>query len=177
MEDIIQSKEIVHVSPSSSLSSDLHMSIGNHYSGDHISSDNNNNHNSDSGVDNVDSDAPPVYRKVLRLLREADKSGKWPDTSISRSRVMRVLDPALGGSFSAGRPAAGSATPRGNEIFAELVEAVFKLEQELVPGRPASSMVAINRRATFLPHTDAGAGFGQSTSLIVGLGRYVGGDL
>lgn len=53
-------------------------------------------------------------------------------------------------------------------------------------------MVAINRRASFLPHRDAGivveqfmhvlittlgAGFGQSTSLIVGLGDYIGGNL
>lgn len=38
-------------------------------------------------------------------------------------------------------------------------------------------MVAINRRASFKPHTDAGAGLGQSTSLIVGLGDYVGGEL
>ena len=38
-------------------------------------------------------------------------------------------------------------------------------------------MVAINRRALFKPHTDAGAGAGQSSSLIVGLGNYGGGGL
>merc|ERR1719428_1919403 len=38
-------------------------------------------------------------------------------------------------------------------------------------------MVAVNCNALFAPHTDAGAGFGQSTSLIVGLGSYVGGEL
>ena len=38
-------------------------------------------------------------------------------------------------------------------------------------------MVAINRRASFRPHTDAGTGLGQSLSLIVGLGDYTGGGL
>jgi hypothetical protein len=37
--------------------------------------------------------------------------------------------------------------------------------------------VAINRNAQFRPHVDSGAGAGQSTSLIVGLGTYVGGEL
>ena len=57
-------------------------------------------------------------------------------------------------------------------LFAELVAAVFALEKVIAPTRPPSSMVAINRRASFRPHTDAGAGAGQSTSLIVGLGNY-----
>ena len=38
-------------------------------------------------------------------------------------------------------------------------------------------MVAINRRASFRPHIDSGAGHGQSLSLIVGLGDYVGGEI
>jgi len=38
-------------------------------------------------------------------------------------------------------------------------------------------MVAVNRRACFRPHTDAGSGLGQSLSLIVGLGEYTGGGL
>ena len=58
----------------------------------------------------------------------------------------------------------------GNAIFSELIEAIFKLERDIMPNRPPSSMVAINRRAGFRPHIDAGAGFGQTTSLIVGLG-------
>ena len=33
------------------------------------------------------------------------------------------------------------------------------------------------RHAQFLPHRDSGAGSGQSTSLIVGLGDYIGGEL
>ena len=61
-----------------------------------------------------------------------------------------------GGSFSVGRPVLGQGTPRGNILFADLVEAVFELEAVLLPDRPASRMVAINRRATFLPHKDSG---------------------
>ena len=45
------------------------------------------------------------------------------------------------------------------------------------PSRQPSTMCAINRSARFRPHLDAGAGFGQRTSLIVGLGDYSGGDL
>ena len=39
------------------------------------------------------------------------------------------------------------------------------------------STIAINRNAQFRPHKDNGAGAGQSTSLIVGLGNYTGGEL
>lgn len=67
--------------------------------------------------------------------------------------------------------------PRGNVVFPELVEAVFRLERVIAPGRTPSTQVAINRRASFKPHTDAGRGLGQSTSLIVGLGEYAGGSL
>ncbi len=56
-----------------------------------------------------------------------------------------------------GRPVVGQHTPRGNALFADLVEAVFELESILCPSRPASRMVAINRRASFLPHKDSGA--------------------
>ena len=66
---------------------------------------------------------------------------------------------------------------RGNREFEELARAIFELERAIAPARTPSTMVAVNRRATFLPHTDAGAGFGQSTSLIVGLGDYTGGEL
>jgi len=71
-----------------------------------------------------------------------------------------------------------SKLPAGNALFPELVAAIFRLEKAIVPaGRPASTMVAVNRRAAFAPHTDAGAGLGQSTSLLVGLGDYTGGEL
>ena len=47
----------------------------------------------------------------------------------------------------------------------------------LQPERPPSSTIAINRNSEFLPHRDNGAGNGQSLSLIVALGDYVGGEL
>jgi len=111
----------------------------------------------------------------LKLLRAADISGVWPETSVPRSKVINNAD-VHSGSFSIGKPAQGS-TPRGNRLFQDLVDAIFELEKIICPGRPQSSMVAVNRRASFRPHVDSGAGYGQSTSLIVGLGNYEGGEL
>ena len=53
----------------------------------------------------------------------------------------------------------------------------FKLERLLMPDRPPSSTIAINKQAQFLPHVDSGAGAGQGISLIVALGVYTGGEL
>ena len=39
-------------------------------------------------TDNDTSNAPAAYRKVLRLLREADRSGLWPLSSVARQKVM-----------------------------------------------------------------------------------------
>lgn len=57
------------------------------------------------------------------------------------------------------------------------MKACFRLEKKLRPNRPPSATIAINRHAQFAPHYDCGAGVGQSTSLIVGLGAYSGGEL
>ena len=129
---------------------------------------------------------PDAYENVLRLLRAADRSGNWPITSEARSKVIDkesidivssgVDNNEVGGSFSVGKPVQGS-TPRGNVVFGELLDAIFELEGIIAPHREPSTMVAINRRAGFKPHVDAGAGFGQSSSLIVGLGDYEGGEL
>ena len=82
------------------------------------------------------------------------------------------------GSFSVGfMPDERCSQPKGNTLFPELVKAAFELELALCPDREPSSTIAINRNAQFRPHTDKGAGAGQSTSLIVGLGNYVGGEL
>ncbi len=80
------------------------------------------------------------------------------------------------GSFSIGNPVQGS-VPRGNRLFQDLVSAIFELEGLIFPTRLPSSMVAVNRRASFRPHVDSGAGFGQTSSMIVGLGDYEGGEL
>ena len=82
------------------------------------------------------------------------------------------------GSFSVGAmPGGMCAQPKGNTLFPELMKAAFELELALRPDREPSSTIAINRNAQFRPHTDSGAGVGQGTSLIVGLGTFVGGEL
>jgi len=116
-----------------------------------------------------------AYSEVLRLLRELRDSGRWPSTSPARARVLRAGD---GGTFSFGRQLAGQRAPKLAAELPELAAAVFALERAVAPpGRPASTWVAVNRNALFAPHIDAGAGLGQSKSLIVGLGSYVGGEL
>ncbi len=47
----------------------------------------------------------------------------------------------------------------------------------LLPRVNANLSCLQNQLAQFRPHTDNGAGAGQSNSLIVGLGNYVGGEL
>lgn len=82
------------------------------------------------------------------------------------------------GSFSVGlMPGGQNKQPKSNFLFPDLVKAAFELERALFPDREPSSTIAINRNAQFRPHTDSGAGAGQSTSLIVGLGTYAGGEL
>lgn len=82
------------------------------------------------------------------------------------------------GSFSVGAfPGDASKQPKSNALFPELTKAAFELEVALRPNREPSSTIAINRNAQFRPHVDSGAGAGQSTSLIVGLGTYSGGEL
>ncbi|GKY92730.1 hypothetical protein MPSEU_000243000 [Mayamaea pseudoterrestris] len=82
------------------------------------------------------------------------------------------------GSFSVGAmPGDSCSQPKGNTLFPELMKAAFELEIALCPDREPSSTIAINRNAQFRPHTDSGAGAGQSTSLIAGLGCYSGGEL
>lgn len=135
---------------------------------------------SDASYD-ADTDTPEEYIAVLHLLQEADCSGRWPATSRARAKVLRVDDPLTGGSFSlrapdvADPPTWRGRGTRGNLQFPELASAIFDLERTIAPGRPPSAMVAVNRRALFLPHTSPGAGVGES--LIVGLGAYTGGEL
>ena len=163
-------------------------------------------------VISLDKTVPHMYQKVLHLLREADRTGRWPATSTKRQLVMvsttlngengeavtsslasnlAAIDTAeraasayifqegdggASGSFTVGAFPGGQ-QPKSNEEFKELMKAAFELEFALRPDRASSSTIAINRNAQFRPHTDSGAGAGQSTSLIVGLGDYVGGEL
>ena len=156
-------------------------------------------------LSSVDPSVPKLYEKVLFYLREADKSGRWPSTTPGRQLVMlstsneghqanlsmaslslsldrrysaysfKEGEGGASGSFSVGLMPGEQ--PKANLLFPELVKAAFELEVALCPDRPPSSTIAINRNAAFRPHTDSGAGAGQSTSLIVGLGHYNGGEL
>lgn len=81
------------------------------------------------------------------------------------------------GSFTIGSFPPPCPPPRGNRLFPALARAAFELEAALLPDRPPSTTIAVNRNAQFKPHVDSGAGAGQSKSLIVGLGDYKRGEL
>jgi tRNA pseudouridine(38-40) synthase len=120
-------------------------------------------------------DIAAIYGRTLELLREADTSGKWPGSSSTRARV---IEPGFkGGTFALGTMPPPLEKPRSNEFFFDLMYAAFALERAISPKRPPSSTIAVNRNCKFNPHTDSGSGAGQSTSLIVGLGDYTGGEL
>jgi tRNA U38,U39,U40 pseudouridine synthase TruA len=139
-----------------------------------------------------DSPAPPEYQQTLDLLRGIISSSRWPETSAARSKVIRQesieggQNNMSGGSFTVVNPAFQDGIlfndcnsfvpPRANKLFPDLAAAVFELESRLAPNRLPSSHCAVNRRAQFLPHVDSGRGAGQSVSMIVGLGNYVGGE-
>jgi len=126
-------------------------------------------------------DTPAIYMEMLLLLREAADSGRWPGISSGREKV--ILSSTLtehggeGGSFTVGAMPAPLEEPAGNRLFPELARCAFELERLLMPSRPPSSTIAVNKKAQFLPHVDSGAGAGQGISLIVGLGDYSGGEL
>jgi tRNA pseudouridine(38-40) synthase len=127
--------------------------------------------------------APEVYRKVLYLLQEADRSGAWPRSSFARQALLEDssqstdISPSVGGTFTLGAFPDGQQQPKGNPIFPELLKAIFELERVIMPHREPSSTVAINKHAQFKIHRDSGAGSGQSTSAIVALGDFTGGEL
>ncbi|GMI03031.1 hypothetical protein TrLO_g8883 [Triparma laevis f. longispina] len=115
-----------------------------------------------------------------QLLSEKDKikTNKEKNTS-KREELATGEGEGSSGSFSIGYmpSGGGSQQPASNAAFPELVKTAFALERALLPDRPPSSTIAVNRNAQFRPHTDSGAGAGQSLSLIVALGDYVGGEL
>lgn len=121
---------------------------------------------------------PVVYAKVLAMLRKLDREGSWPPTSVGRKQVIREVEHVVNaGSFGAGTLPGNCEQPKANKAFPELVDALFELERAISPGRLGSSTIAVNRRASFKPHKDSGTGAGQSCSLIVALGDFVGGEL
>ena len=109
-----------------------------------------------------------------RLVAKANKI----DGSTASAYAFKEGQGGASGSFSVGAmPGDRCEQPKGNALFPELMKAAFELEQVLCPNREPSSTIAVNRNAQFRPHTDSGAGAGQCTSLIVGLGTYSGGEL
>jgi len=158
---------------------------------------------------------PMEYRRTLDLLRKIIIEDQWPETSIARSSVIGNLnrDPSTSvhkkGSFTVINPqfrnglykagVGNDPLPLGNELFPDLVQAVFDLEELIVRNAETiqdgtdlednlrggltkknmrvSSHCAINCNAQFTPHVDSGRGAGQSLSMIVGLGDYKGGEL
>ena len=65
---------------------------------------------------------------------------------------IKVLPLPGGNTFSVGTVPGSCHAPRGNVLFPELVRACFELEATLMPQRPPSSTIAINRHAQFKPH-------------------------
>ena len=124
----------------------------------------------------ISTDVPPVFRHMLCLLREAEQSGRWPASSVSRRNVIDK-NSRRGESFALGRMPAHLKQPTANELFPELLQAAIALEHILLPSRPASSTIVVNKHAQFKPHKDSGAGAGQHVSMIAGLGEYSGGEL
>ena len=115
-------------------------------------------------------------------MREIDRGGLWPASTAARSALISGTEksPTPAGSFTIGATARGMPPPRANTLLRDtgLWLALVALEKAIAPaGREPSSTVAVNRHARFAPHRDRGAGAGQSQSLIVGLGDYIGGEL
>lgn len=147
---------------------------------------------------------PEVYSRTLSLLRGLVGASRWPTTSQARARVIKQNeDGSMSSKKGASEISAGSFTvvneylwsgplPLANDLFPELTDAVFQLEEALIDTksvqaaegvergsswkRSPSTHCAVNRNAQFTPHVDSGRGLGQSLSLIVGLGDYGGGE-
>lgn len=146
-------------------------------------------------------DAPDIYLDTLTMLRNIATFG-WPKTSSARSKLIKNIDvPAeMGanhlnvGSFTVVNTnifqlSPNQSLPLGNRLFPDLVYNVFQLEAKLSKydiknasgmnsvKRKPSTHCAVNFNANFKPHVDSGIGLGQSSSMIVGMGDYIGGEI
>jgi hypothetical protein len=156
------------------------------------------------------SEAPPEFEKTLSLLRCVIENETWPKIAGARSRVIRTVGTGSGNRGNPS-PAKGATTtpfpgelfqsgsftvvneekytgklPLGNELFPELVKAVFELEGELSasPRSFADGDPFLLEQGRFLRiaqsigmpslplSVDSGRGQGQSVSMIVGLGDF-----
>jgi FkbM family methyltransferase len=134
---------------------------------------------------------PREYCSVLSNLRHIVQTDRWPPTSAARSRILRkgyIQDAKTGfplGTFTVVNnrmSTKGLQVVQGNQMFPDLVNAVFSLEYELIAKgalahRSPSTHCAINFNAEFTPHLDSGTRGGDDVSLIVGMDDYEGGRL
>jgi len=125
-----------------------------------------------AGTDKPDTTTATTSLSVARIKSQTNTLTR------TSAYVYQEGEGGASGSFSVGAmPGVNCEQPKGNTLFPKLMKAAFELEIALCPNREPSSTIAVNRNAHFRPHVDNGAGSGQSTSLIVGLGTYVGGQL
>jgi hypothetical protein len=94
---------------------------------------------------------PPLFRQLLRQLRKAEESGKWPASSISRRNVIDDRS-KLGESFAMGRMPPHLVQPKANALFPELYAAAVALEHSCCPARSASSSIVVPLAANTSAH-------------------------
>jgi FkbM family methyltransferase len=136
--------------------------------------------------------------KVIKAAGSSGSSEKILTTK--KGAVASVFPGVQSGSFTIVNEEllgidSGIPIPHANSLFPELVKVVFELEKQIIdeneaplPGaegmhrtsplvkRLPSTHCAVNRNAQFTPHVDSGRGQGQTLSMIVGLGDYIGGE-
>eukprot|EP00929_Paragymnodinium_shiwhaense_P098016 TRINITY_DN59580_c0_g1_i6.p1 TRINITY_DN59580_c0_g1~~TRINITY_DN59580_c0_g1_i6.p1 ORF type:complete len:586 (-),score=111.27 TRINITY_DN59580_c0_g1_i6:279-1970(-) len=93
---------------------------------------------------------PGAYEECLRLLREVHASGRWPESSLARGKLIR---PGEGGSFSVGQTGEQQKVPKGNLAFPELTRAVFELERLIAPAGRVPGLVSRKASSWALVHT------------------------
>ena len=102
--------------------------------------------NSDAALSSDFVATPDLYLRTLALLRDIVRFGKWPETSLARSNVIRMDQESqdtkeisrVQGSFTVVNPdflrivqkdVVSDPLPRANALFPDLVDAVFEMER------------------------------------------------
>ena len=103
---------------------------------------------------------PEVYSKTLSLLRGVVEAGRWPTTSQARARVIKQNeDGSMSTKKGASAISAGSFTvvkedlwsgplPLANDLFPELTDAVFQLEEALIDTMNLQVAEGVDRGST-----------------------------
>jgi hypothetical protein len=117
--------------------------------------------------------APLEFKAVLEKLRAIVRDGRWPDTSVARSTVIRGLPTSTrrqddsnkartnnGGSFTVintkllledNTTTTTTNVPLGNELFPDLVQAVFELEEAIANQAKIVEVSKSNGKIVTLP--------------------------